>query len=153
MLNFCKKISSAIEGFGVFLQPILLLAIRLYWGGFFMLAGWGKFQDISGTSDFFSSINIPLPLFNAYLVSSVELVGGFCLVVGLFSRIVSVPLICTMIVALITTHSEELKNVLHDSQNLMVQVPFIYLFATLIILAFGAGKLSLDALLFRKKAE
>lgn len=144
MTAFYKKFYFILISFGKFLQPILLLVMRMYWGGSLVISGWGKLHHISTVSDYFTSLNIPFPLFNAYFVGSVECVGGFCLLIGLASRLVSIPIICVLIGALLTEHRAALINAWNDPQNLIVQLPFNYLLTALIVLAFGPGKISLD---------
>lgn len=147
MLSSCKNCYLKIRSFGTVLQSILLLAMRIYWGGSFLLTGWGKWHNIPAISDYFSSLGIPFPTFNAYLVGSIECIGGFCLLIGLASRVASIPLICVMVVALLTEHHEALMNAWDDPQNLITQLPFNYLLTTLIVLAFGPGKISVDFLI------
>lgn len=147
MLSSCKSCYLTIRSFGTVLQSILLLAMRIYWGGSFLLTGWGKWHNISAISDYFSSLGIPFPTLNAYLVGSIECVGGFCLLIGLASRLASIPLICVMVGALLTEHHEALMNAWNDPQNLITQLPFNYLLTALIVLAFGPGKISVDFLI------
>ena len=144
MLSNCYHMLISI---GTIVQSILLLAMRIYWGGSFLLTGWGKWHNIPSISDYFSSLNIPFPTFNAYLVGSIELIGGFCLLIGLASRLVSIPLIVIMVTALFTEHREALVNAWDDPQNLITQLPFNYLLTALIVFAFGPGKISADFLI------
>jgi putative oxidoreductase len=143
-MNCISCIFKSVNCIGDFLKDFLLLALRLYWGWNFLAAGWGKFGNIPMVTDMFSSIQIPLPLFNAYLVASVELIGGFCLLIGLAARLVSIPLAITMIVALFTAHLTETLAGFQNPQRLIVQLPFVYLLTCLIILCFGPGKFSVD---------
>jgi putative oxidoreductase len=151
MFSVLKRLNTLIDSFGEFLQSILLLAIRLFWGGSFMLAGWGKFFNIPKVSEYFASLNIPFPIQQAYLVATVECVGGLFLLIGLASRWVSIPLSCVMIVAYITAHNEALVNIWNDPDTFIKESPFNFLLATLLVLAFGPGKISVDYLLRKKK--
>ena len=63
------------------------------------------------------------------------------------------PLIFTMIVAYATAESEALHAVFSDPNKFLSADPFLFLLASLIVLAFGPGKLSLDALFFKKPAS
>ena len=65
-----KKFYLMIIFFGKSLQSPLLLAMRIYWGGSLASAGLGKLYDISAISLYFSSLSIPFPTINAYLVLS-----------------------------------------------------------------------------------
>jgi putative oxidoreductase len=142
---------SALYSFWVncltFFQDVFLLLVRLYWGYNFFQAGLGKFNNFERTVGFFESINIPFAVLNAYLASGVELVGGLLLMFGLLSRIITVPLIFTMIIALITTEKEALSALFLDPNQFTSTSPFLYLFASVIVLLFGAGRFSLDYLL------
>lgn len=130
-------------------QSLLLLAIRLFWGIGFIQSGWEKLQDTSTVANFFSSLQIPFPALSAFLVGGIETIGGLCLLLGIFSRWASTPLIATMIVALFTAHHAGTINLGELPHYLVKQPPFNYLLASMIVLAFGPGKISLDFLLHR----
>lgn len=132
------------------LQHIFLLAIRLLWGWSFVQTGSGKFTHLERTVNFFTSLNIPFPEANAIIASGTELVGGICLILGLGSRIVTVPLLFTMMIAYSTAHREELLNVFNDPDAFMSAPPFLFAYAVIIVLLFGAGKYSLDRVIYKK---
>jgi putative oxidoreductase len=64
---------------------------------------------------------------------------------GLLSRVVSIPLAFTMIVAYATAHRADLGSI----SGILNAGPFSFLVASLVILAFGPGCLSLDRLIER----
>lgn len=132
------------------LQSPLLLVIRLYWGLSFAQTGWGKLMNLDRTAGFFESINIPLPKLNAIAAGSTEFLGGLLLALGLFARPAAVPLLFTMIVAYATAHREELAALFSEPDKFVTAAPFLFLLASLVVLVFGPGKLSLDAWFFRK---
>jgi putative oxidoreductase len=142
-----KTINDYVYSFGDFLKDYLLLAFRLYWGWNFFLAGSTKFGNIHMVTEFFDSVHIPFPLYQAYLVATIETVGGLFLFMGFISRIVSVPLAFIMIVALCTAHLSETSAVFHNPQRLIIQLPFNYLITCLLILGFGPGRFSMDHLI------
>src|SRR5260370_16411069 len=82
-----------------FLAPLLT---RLVLGFGFHATGHGKLQDLDKVTGFFTDLGIPFPGANAVFISSLEFVGGLCLIVGLGTRIFAGLLSCTMIVALLT---------------------------------------------------
>jgi putative oxidoreductase len=127
------------------LQPLLLLAIRLCWGWQFYLSGLGKYKTHDKVVEFFGSLGIPFPELNAWLVATTECVGGILLLMGLASRLVSIPLMTTMIVAYATADRESLGSL----DDFLGATPFQFLLATLLILAFGPGVLSIDYLIKR----
>ena len=143
-MHFLSRTNRAASNFGDFLKDFLLLILRLYWGWNFLIGGWTKFGNIEMVQDFFGSLNIPFPLFSAYLVAVVELVGGICLILGLFARLASIPLAITMIVALFTAHLSESSQIFENPQRFINQLPFTYLLVSLIILCFGPGRFSID---------
>lgn len=150
MIALIKKFYLLIIRFGKYLQPVLLLAMRLFWGWQFFIGGWHKLHKIASIGDYFATLGIPWPLLNAYLVSSIEFVGGFLLLIGLASRLASIPLSIIMVVALLTAHPIPFAELLNDPQKLVDQAPFNFLLTSLIVLAFGPGAFSIDALLKKK---
>ena len=136
-----------------YLQSPLLLIIRLYWGWQFFVAGRGHLMNLEKTTTFFAGLHIPMPKLNAIVAGSVECAGGGLLALGLFTRPAAVPLIFTMIIAYVTADSEALHAIFSDTDKFVTATPFLFLFAVLIVLAFGPGKISLDALFFRKSAS
>lgn len=153
MISLFRKLYSYLNMVGDLCQPILLLFIRLFWGGSLMFAGWGKLQNIDSVSEFFLSLDIPYPLINSYAVAWIECIGGACFMIGLLTRVISIPLICVMLGALIFAHPNALAAALYDSEILLTVLPFTYLMATLIVFAFGAGTLSCDYVLLRSDEE
>jgi putative oxidoreductase len=129
------------------LQPVLLLALRLYWGYQFFITGRGKLLNIERTAGFFESIDIPLPLLNAYAAGMTECIGGLLLLAGLASRLASIPLIATMLVAYATAHREQLMSLFTNPDAFVTAPPFLFLLASVIVLVFGPGPLSLDRVL------
>jgi putative oxidoreductase len=135
------------------LQSPFLLAIRVYWGWLFLQSGIGKFGHIEKVVAFFTDLGIPAPTLNAYFNASLETVGGILLILGLASRLISVPLLINMIVAYVTADREALTSFFSESGKFFGADPFPFLLVSLLILIFGPGKLSLDTLIlaYRKK--
>jgi len=123
-----------------------LLAVRLYWGWQFMQTGWGKLTDIGKVIHFFTDLGIPAPVLNAYFVSALEFGGGLLLLVGLGSRLIALPLVIDMVVAYITADREALFSIISDPDKFTAAAPFTFLVASLVVLIFGAGWFSFDAL-------
>jgi putative oxidoreductase len=132
------------------LQSPFLLAVRLYWGWQFMQAGWGKLNDIGKVVNFFTSLGIPAPALNAYFVSGLEFAGGLLLLLGLGSRLIALPLTVDMIVAYITADREALFSIISNPDKFSAAAPYTFLVASLLVLIFGPGKLSLDTLLAKR---
>jgi putative oxidoreductase len=131
------------------LQSPLLLVIRLYWGWQFFQTGKGKLMNLDRTAGFFQSLNIPHPHLNAIMAGSTECFGGLCLLLGLGSRILTIPLIVTMSIAYVTAESDALHAFFSDPDKFVSAAPFEFMLAAIIVLVFGPGKFSLDWLLAR----
>jgi putative oxidoreductase len=129
------------------LQSPFLLAVRLYWGWQFMQTGWGKLTDIGKVANFFSTLGIPAPMLNAYFISALEWGGGLLLILGLGSRLIALPLTIDMLVAYVTADHEALFSIISNPDKFTGAAPYTFLIASLLVLTFGPGKASLDALL------
>src|SRR5215472_8655551 len=137
------------------LQSPLLLLIRLYWGWQFWQSGAGKLADISKLVDYFTTLGIPFPAFNAHFVALLEAGGGILLFLGLASRLIALPLVIDMVVAYITADREALGSIISDPGKFYNADPFTFLFSSLIILIFGTGLFSLDTIIrwYRNKRQ
>ena len=134
---------------GECISSYFLLAIRLFWGYQFFITGYGKLQNIPKVAGYFQSLGIPFAEANAYTVGSIEMVGGLLLIVGLASRLISIPLICVLLTAYATAHQAALLNIFNDPDTFLSQPPFHFLMMLLVVFCFGPGKFSLDYLLER----
>jgi len=83
-------------------------------------------------------------MLNACFAGATECFGGLLLLIGLGSRLVSIPLAFTMIVAYGTAHRDVLMNIFKKPDDFLSAAPFPFLFATLIVLTFGPGGFSVD---------
>ncbi len=131
------------------------IADRLQWlpptlarftvGWIFLWSGWGKLHDLDRVIEFFGSLGIPHPELQAPFSSATEFLCGGLMLAGLFTRIASVPLIITMLVAIVTAQRENVGS-LGDVFGLAE-----YLYITLLIWlgVTGPGPLSLDYVLVR----
>ena len=146
-IKIISKAYSLFTGALSSLQSPLLLTVRLYWGWQFFQSGVGKLKDIDKVVDFFTNLGIPHPAFTAHAVGGLECVGGALLFVGLGSRLITLPLTVNMVVAYITADREALLSFFSDPAKFYAADPFTFLFASLLILVFGPGKISLDSLI------
>jgi len=132
------------------LQSPFLLAVRLYWGWQFIQTGIGHLTHLDKVTAYFGELGVPAPSLSAPMISTLELVGGILLVLGLASRLIAFLLTCNMIVAFITADREALFSVFSDPDKLYAAAPYTFLFASLLILIFGPGRFSVDALLAKR---
>ena len=128
-----------------YLRSLALLLARLAVAYSFYEPAVMKFSDISATAKWFGSMDIPLPTVNAYIAATTEITGVILLVLGLFTRIISIPLIIIMIVAITTVH---IGNGFSAGAN-GFEIPLYYMLFLLIFASHGAGKFSIDHLLFK----
>mgnify|MGYP000008722030 CR=1 FL=1 len=107
MLALMKKIHYALNTARIadFLAP---LALRLFLAPVMISAGYNKAMSFESTVAWFGNpdwgLGLPFPALLAFLATATELVGGVLLLIGLFTRYVSIPLMFTMIVAMATVH-------------------------------------------------
>jgi putative oxidoreductase len=132
------------------LQSPLLLAIRLYFGITLAMSGWGKLHNIDQVTDFFTTLNLPMPHQTAIFVALVEFLGGIFFALGLLSRITSLVLLINMTVAYWTADREAFGHIFNDPDKFTAAAPYVYWFASLLVLILGPGSLALDWLLGRR---
>lgn len=124
--------------------PLLLMRLVLAYG--FYSTALMKWRNISNVAEWFGSLGILMPTLNAYLVASTEAVGVILLTLGLATRLISIPLIITMIVAIITVH---LPNGFEAGNN-GFEIPLYYMIMLFVLLIYGPGRISVDKFLSRK---
>jgi len=146
LLHMYRNAVSAVS----LLQSPMLLAVRLYWGFQFAQSGWGKLHNLPKIVSFFASLNIPFPSFNAPFVSTLEFVGGILLMLGLLSRPIALLLAINMLVAYWTADREALMSIFSDPGKFYVADPYTFLFASLMVLIFGAGLFAVDTLIAKR---
>lgn len=86
---------------------LLLAAVRIAAGAFYVSVGIGKFLDHARESSDFASYGVPVPDVAVVLVGVVEVVGGALLVLGLFTRPAAIALAATMVGAIATAGVQE----------------------------------------------
>jgi putative oxidoreductase len=101
---------------------------------------------------FFTQLGIPLPGVTAIFIAVLEFAGGFLFAVGLSSRLIALLFAGDMVVAYITADREALMSIFQDPGKFYAATPYTFLVAALIVLIFGPGKFSLDALLAKRFA-
>lgn len=88
-----------------FLAP---LALRLYLAPIFWIAGMNKLAAFPDTAAWFGNpdwgLGLPYPEILAGLATGTEIIGAVLLVLGLAVRWISIPLMATMVVAMVSVH-------------------------------------------------
>jgi len=134
-----------------YLQSPFLLLVRLYWGFQMAQTGWGKLHNMAGVTEYFTSLGIPLPAVTTPLIVWLEFVGGILIMLGLGSRLLALLLACDMLVAFVVGDRDKLVLVFSDPDKFYAAAPYPFLLAFLIVLIFGPGLVSLDALIARRR--
>lgn len=119
------------------------LIMRIVVGYTFMLAGWGKLNNLPQMIENFTEWGIILPKIMTPFVSGVEFVGGILLIVGLFTRIPAAMLAFTMLVAIKSAKWEMVDSL----QSLLGFEEATYFAGFLWLAIAGPGAASLDRLL------
>lgn len=108
---------SAISGF----DGIAPLLIRLYLAPVMLQAGWNKLANFDSTVAWFANadwgLGLPAPALMAALAAGTELVGGVLLLLGLAVRVVCIPLMITMLVAVFAVHWDNGWLAIADSSS------------------------------------
>ena len=129
------------------------ILIRLMVGAVFLSEGIQKFlfADTLGAGRF-EKIGLPSPEFLGSFVGSFEIVCGLLILIGLLTRLASIPLIIIMLVAIVTTKSEVLGEkgfweMMHGSRT-----DWSMLLGSIFLLIKGGGFWSADKIL-KKNGE
>lgn len=122
-----------------------ILLIRLMVGAVFLSEGIQKFlfPAIRGAGRF-EKIGLPSPEFLGAFVGTFEIVCGAMILLGLLTRLASVPILVIMLVAIATTKTEILANdgfwtMMHGSRT-----DWAMLLGSLFLMIKGSGKCSID---------
>src|SRR5215471_5753773 len=147
LVNFVRRGYELLVAGGNLLQSPLLLFLRAYYFWQLFMTGQGHLSHIGKVADFFVTLGIPFPTLNAYLSSTVEFFGSLLLIIGLASRLSAVPVAVTMAVAYLTADLEAITSFFSDPDKFVKADPFPYFICALVVLVFGPGRFSVDALI------
>jgi putative oxidoreductase len=150
LINLTRRSCEFLLAGSAALQSPFLLLLRLYFFWQLFLTGKGKLANIGKVSEFFASLGIPLPTLNAYFVGSLECFGSLLLIIGLGSQPLALLIVISMVVAYLTADFEAVSSMFSDPDKFAKADPFPFLLAALIVLVFGAGRFSVDALIKRR---
>jgi putative oxidoreductase len=145
--------------------PRSILILRLMAGGVFFWEGMLKFVYTNQGVGRFTKLGIPFPHVTANFVGGLEIVGGLLLLSGFMTRLIAVPFLIEMVVAILSTKISlylgtsplplppalpkvGIWAVLHEIRSDYAQI-----LTTLFLLINGPGRWSLDALLGRSKSS
>lgn len=114
---------------------LVLLVLRVTFGGQLLAIGAMKLLDLDGTAKFFESLSLPQPSLGAVAAGLTEALGGLLLLLGMWSRLAATPVLACMLVAYFAAHRAE---------SFVAARPFPFLCVALAVLVLGPGRLSLD---------
>jgi uncharacterized membrane protein YphA (DoxX/SURF4 family) len=83
---------------------------------------------------FFTDLGIPLPMFNASFVASLECLGGWLLLVGVGPRLIAIPPTAAMAVVCLAAHREGLSVMLGEADKFLGAPPFLFRLTRLVVL-------------------
>ena len=143
--------------------PKSTLLLRLMAGGVFFWEGLLKFAYANQGVGRFTKLGIPFPHFTATSIGGLEIVGGLLLLAGLTTRLIAIPFIAEMIVAILSTKISLYLGtsplplppappqvgfwaVLHE-----VRSEYAQMLTVLFLMVNGPGKWSLDAVLLKTR--
>ena len=125
------------------LEWVAALLMRLFVGYFFFETGWAKLHNLDAFTVRFMQWGIPHPAFNAALSAYTECIGGALTVAGLGMRFVSIPMMINMAVAIVTVKMKSVGGINDSVESDEPLYGLVYFW----LLAFGAGRASLDYLI------
>jgi len=143
------------------MAPSATLLLRVMAGSVFLWEGILKFVYVNQGVGRFTKLGMPLPALTAHFVGGLEIVGGVLLLLGLATRLVAIPFMVEMVVAILSTKISLFLGtsplplppappttgfwaVLHEVRSEWAQ-----LLVCAFLFSAGAGPVSVDALLAR----
>ena len=108
-----------------------------------------KVKNLEGVAEWFGSMSYPFPMVSAILAMTTEVLGIILLTLGFGTRIIALPMMFIMVVAIFTTH---ITNGFAAGDN-GFEIPLYYILMLFALMVYGSGKFSLDYLLGRKSQK
>jgi putative oxidoreductase len=124
-----------------------ILAARLFLATLFLIFGWRKLRDYSGTVSQMLQLGLPMPALAAAIATSMELPVAFAVAVGAFTRPCALLMFFYTLGTVLIGHrywtmagANRVDSIDGFYKNLSIMGGFLLLYVT------GAGKYSIDAL-------
>lgn len=124
--------------------PLLLLRLILAYG--FYTPAKMKWSDINSIAQWFGSMHFPMPTLSAYLAAATEAAGVVLLTLGLATRLITIPLMIVVLVAIFAVHW---PNGFSAGDN-GFEIPLYYFLMLFTLFIMGPGSISMDERLRRK---
>ena len=139
------------------------LLLRLAIGFGFMAHGWAKLsRGPEAFAKLLTILHVPAPHLMAWISTLTELVGGAALFIGILTSLVTLPLICTMLVAMFTIHIHygysAIKTIGLTPKGPLFGPPgyelnLLYIAGLVALLLTGAGRFSVDGMIASRKKD
>ncbi|MDB5158375.1 MAG: DoxX family protein [Mucilaginibacter sp.] len=142
-------------------QQLAPLFLRLIIGYGFMAHGFVKLsRGPAGFEKLLAQTGVPLPHLTSWVVPFVEFFGGLAIIAGAFTFLVAIPLICTILVAMLTI---QLKFGFSSVNTIGLtpngpkfgppgyEINLLYIAGLVSLMLSGAGKFSIDNWLINRK--
>jgi len=127
--------------------PITEPLMRMIAGGSLAIHGFPiLFGNTSAAAKFLESIGFDNALFWAYVVGIVEFVCGLCLAIGFLTRLVAIPIIGFLLVAIVTYH----RQFGFAWENRGIEYPLFWAIVVFHFLIHGGGRWSVDTVIGRE---
>jgi putative oxidoreductase len=125
-------------------RDFAILVGRLLLGVVLFAFGWDKWvtKGLSATAVGMGHSGVPFPFLSAAYASTIELLGGFLLILGALTALVGVLMVLNMAGAIVTTH--QYVSIIGEPG---IALPGAVLAGALVFAAIGAGRYSVDHLL------
>lgn len=136
-----NKLTAPIEKLLSSFQDLSLLLMRLALAYGFYEPALKKLTNFDHIVSWFdSSLHLPFPWLNAFMATATEALGVILIALGFKTRLISIPMMVVMIVAIVTVHW---KNGFAASAN-GYEIALYYLLMLFVIATTGPGKFSID---------
>ncbi len=142
MRHICYQIILGLNKLRHF--PLLFFRLILSYG--FFKPAMMKINNLPATIKFFQTIGIPFPELGAWLAMITEASGVILLFLGLFTRLISLPMMFLLGVAISTVHW---KYGFSAGAN-GYEIPLYYLAMLFALFILGPGGISIDAIIRKK---
>jgi uncharacterized membrane protein YphA (DoxX/SURF4 family) len=121
MLDLAARPLAALARVARRLDFLAPLALRLYLVPVFWVAGMNKVEGFDDVVEWFGNdqwgLGLPAPALMAFLATAAEVGGAALLLAGLGTRLVTIPLLTTMLVAAAPVHWDHGWQAVHDARS------------------------------------
>jgi len=139
--------------FGVLQRSGTMLVARILIGAIFLVSGFAKLGDHSGTAGHMAGVGIPAPDVLAYVAGWAEIIGGIAVMAGFLARIGAFALVAFLTITTLVFHAfwnYQGQELIQQSVQFMKNLAVIG--GLLLLYAVGPGRYSIDAKLRRPLA-